>query len=65
MREMNDQSGVLREGCWIAGCIAAAAAMPYLGEDVHNAVPFFSVSFYLLTGLLRLTVRAFRRLWSR
>jgi hypothetical protein len=65
MREMSDLSGVLREGSWIAGCIAAATAFCYFAPEYgYSPVPFFSVSFYLLTALLRLAVRAFRRLWS-
>jgi hypothetical protein len=62
---MKDFGGVLREGSWIVGCIAAATAFCYVAPEYgYSPVPFFSLSFYLLAWLLRLAARVFRRLWS-
>jgi hypothetical protein len=38
MREMTVLSGVLREGCWIAGCIAAAAAFWYFAPEYGQSL---------------------------
>ena len=62
MREMNDFSGVLREGLWIACCIGIATALCYLAPEYgYTPVAFFSVSLYFVSGLLRLAFRALRR----
>ena len=58
MRDMHDFSGVLREGLWIVGCIVAATAFCYFAPEYgYSPVPFFSVSFYLLSWVVRFAVR--------
>jgi hypothetical protein len=66
MRDMNDFSGVLREASWILGSIGAAIALCYFAPEYgYTPVAFFSVSFYVLTGVLRLLIRAWRRFAAR
>ena len=60
MRDINDFSGLLREGCWIAGCIVLATAFCYMAPDT-GTVCFFSVCLYLLSGVARLAFAALRR----
>ena len=62
MREINDFSGVLREGSWAFGCVAAATALCYAAPEYgYSPVAFFSVFFYLSTGVLRLIFHWMRR----
>lgn len=62
MRDMNDFSGVRREGAWILGCIAAAVAFCYLAPEYgYDPVLFFSVLFYGLTAATRWVLRILRR----
>jgi hypothetical protein len=62
MRENNDFSGVLREGSWIFGSIAAAIAFCYRAPEYgYDPVPFISVAFYVLSGIGRFIFRALRR----
>jgi hypothetical protein len=66
MRDMHDFSGVLREGSWIAGCIVAATAFCYFAPEYgYSPVPFFSLSFYLLSWVVRFAFRVCRRLWLK
>ncbi len=62
MRDINDFNGVAREGCWIAGCVALATAFCYLAPEYgYSPVPFFSFLFYVLFGVARVLVWAWRR----
>ena len=61
MREMNDVGGVLREACWIAGCIGVATAYLYMTPDGLDPVVFLSLFLYAFTGLLRFGFQALRR----
>jgi len=66
MRDMNDFSGVLREGLWVAGCVAVATLFCYYRPEYGaSPVPFFSGCLYLLSWLVRLAYRALRRLSHR
>lgn len=66
MRDVNDFSGVLREGCWIVGCVALATAFCYLApEEGYSPVWFFSVCLYLLTGVARIVFAALLRRFGK
>jgi hypothetical protein len=58
MRDINDFSGVVGEGCWIGGCVALAIALCYTAPEYGcSPVPFFSLCFYILSGVARSCVR--------
>ena len=63
MRDTKDFSGVLREGSWVAGCVIAAIAFCYLAPEYgYSSVLFFSVTFYAITGFLRVLFKLLRAL---
>lgn len=45
---------------WLSGCIVAAIAVSEFIEDKGNQTPFVSGAFYLLSGIVRLLIRAWR-----
>jgi hypothetical protein len=52
----------LREVAWLLGCIAAATAFCFVAPEYgYDPVPFFTIFFYLLTGIARLFLRYFLR----
>jgi hypothetical protein len=53
MRDMNDFSGVLREGCWIAGSVVLATAFCYFAPEYGYSPLFFSLCFYALSWVAR------------
>jgi hypothetical protein len=56
--EMTNTNRVMREGFWIIGCTVAATAFCYFAPEYgYSPVPFFSVSFYLLSWLVRVALR--------
>jgi hypothetical protein len=58
MRDMNDFSGVRREGAWILGCVAGAVGFCHVAPDYgYNPVPFFSALFYGLTAAARWSLK--------
>ena len=63
MREMKDFTGVRKEGAWVAACVTAAIALCYLAPEYgYSPVWFFSVLFYVISGLLRLLFKFLRNL---
>ncbi len=66
MRDVNDFSGVFREGAWILGSVGLAFAFCYFApEQGYTPVAFFSVLLYAVTGIVRLLIRVWRRFASR
>lgn len=55
---------VLREMSWILGCIAVAS-LGCLSEYGCSTVPFFAITFYTLTGVIRLFLYWYVRWFSR
>jgi hypothetical protein len=54
MRDINDFSGVLREGCWITACVALATAFCYFAPEYgYDPVVFFSLCLYALSWVAR------------
>jgi hypothetical protein len=60
MRDPADFSSVLREAAWFFGCVMAAIAVSEFVEDKSNQTPIVSVAFYLLSGVVRYAIRAWR-----
>jgi hypothetical protein len=58
---------VLREGSWFLGCTAATTLLFFVALRVAESeygyapVPFFSIVFYLLAGLIRLFLHFYVR----
>jgi hypothetical protein len=51
----------LRESAWLLGSIAAATAFCSIGNEYGYApVPFFTLCFYVLIGVIRVLVRVTR-----
>jgi hypothetical protein len=61
MRDHADFSIVLREVAWLSGCVVAAIALSEFVEDKGNQTPFVGGGFYLLSGVVRVAIRACRR----
>ena len=60
---LRDFSGVRREGSWLTGCVMAAIAFCYSAPECgYSPVPFFSLTFYALTGFLRALFKLLRGL---
>jgi hypothetical protein len=47
-----------REAIWLAICAVPAAAFCWVAKDYgYSPVPFFTLAFYLVTGVVRLLIR--------
>jgi hypothetical protein len=52
----------LLEVAWLLGSAAAATAFCFIAPEYgYDPVPFFTICFYLLTGLVRLLLHLFLR----
>jgi hypothetical protein len=61
VKDVNDLSRVIREGCWFVACVVAAVAFSHFAEDKYNQTAFVTACFYALTGVVRLGLWARRR----
>jgi hypothetical protein len=58
---MSDLTGLLREGSWILGSVAAATAFCYVAPEYgYSPVLFISLTLYLSIWILRFTFRWLR-----